>query len=416
MKTDTIQTRRPGRARSVMLNALAGLCLTAASLSATAPAHADAGFQKWIADFASVAAAQGIQRSTYDRAFEGVTIPDPEVLEKARYQPEFRSQIWDYLDTRVNPFTVGIGQQMLQRHRSTLDAVEQRFGIPRSVILAIWSMETNYGAVLERPERLHYVPQALATLAYADSRRARFGREQLIAALKILQSGDIGREQLSGSWAGAMGHTQFIPTSYLAYAVDMDGNGKRDIWRSIPDALGTAASLLSKNGWQNGKTWGYEAAAPSGASRYDGQTKTLAEWERLGFRRPNGQGFPRGDDRAELKFFAGANGPAFLVMRNFFIIKRYNNSDSYALAVGLLADQIAGHGAMAQSWPRPAGTLSMEEKFEIQTRLKSLGYYGGEIDGNLGSGSQAAIRDFQTRIGMEADGVPNTSVLERLRR
>ena len=378
-------------------------------------ARADAGFQQWIRDFASVAQQNGVSRATYDHAFEGVTIPDPEVLEKAAYQPEFRSEIWDYLDSRVNPFTVRKGQEMAQRHAQTLARIEQRFGIDRSVLLAIWSMESNYGDVLERPERLHYVPQALATLAYKDSRRAKFGRTQLLAALKILETGDIRREQLSGSWAGAMGHTQFIPTSYQAYAVDFDGNGRRDIWTSVPDALATAANLLSSNGWQTGKTCGYEAVAPGNGGSYNGQTKTLAEWERLGFRRPNGQGFPRGEDRAELKMPAGTNGPAFLMVRNFFIIKRYNNSDSYALAVGLLAYQIAGHGGMSQRWPRPAGTLSMEEKFELQTRLKSLGYYGGEIDGNLGSGSQEAIRQFQSRVGLDADGQPSSNVLQRLR-
>ncbi|WP_099865645.1 lytic murein transglycosylase [Pararhizobium haloflavum] len=400
-------TRRAGR--------LAAIAATAGFLAA-GPASADAGFQQWIADFRNVAAQGGVSGSVYDNAFEGVTIPDPEVLEKARYQPEFRSQVWDYLDSRVNPFTVRKGQEMARRHGRVLGQIERQFGIDRSVILAIWSMESNYGEVLEKPDRLHYVPQALATLAYGDSRRAKFARTQLVAALKILQSGDIRREQLSGSWAGAMGHTQFIPTSYQAYAVDMDGNGRRDIWTSVPDALATAANLLAKNGWQTGKTWGYEAAAPSGGGRYDGQTKTLAEWQQLGFTRPDGRGFPRPSDRAELKMPAGASGPAFLMLRNFFIIKRYNNSDSYALAVGLLADQIAGYGAMTQRWPRPAGTLSMEEKFELQTRLKHLGYYGGEIDGNLGSGSQAAIKQFQSRTGMDADGVPSQNVLDRLRR
>lgn len=394
---------------------VAGAIALAGSTAAVLPAHADAGFQQWVRDFAGVAAGSGVQRSTYDHAFEGVTIPDPEVLEKARYQPEFRSEIWDYLDSRVNPYTVQNGQEMARRHARTLDQIERRFGVDRNILLAIWSMESNYGAVLEKPERLHYVPQALATLAYADSRRAKFARTQLIAALKILQDGGIRRENLSGSWAGAMGHTQFIPTSYQAYAVDMDGNGARDIWNSVPDALATAANLLSENGWRTGETWGYEAVAPSGGARYDGQTKTLAEWASLGFRRPGGQGFPRGSDRAELKMLGGANGPAFLMTRNFFIIKRYNNSDSYALGVGLLADRIAGFSGMVQEWPRPAGTLSVDEKFELQTRLKSLGYYSGEIDGNLGSGSQEAIRQFQSRSGLDTDGQPTSSLLQRLR-
>lgn len=397
------------------LAALAAAGIAIGLSVASTPAFADAGFQRWVQQFRSTAAQSGISGSTFDRAFQGVTAPDPEVLERARYQPEFVAPVWDYFDNRVNDNSVGVGRQMLRQHDRLLGQIEQRLGVDRHILLAIWSMESNYGDVLERPERLHYVPQALATLAYKDSRRAKFGRTQLLAALKILETGDIRREQLSGSWAGAMGHTQFIPTSYQAYAVDFDGNGRRDIWTSVPDALATAANLLSSNGWQTGKTWGYEAVAPGNGGSYNGQTKTLAEWERLGFRRPNGQGFPRGEDRAELKMPAGTNGPAFLMVRNFFIIKRYNNSDSYALAVGLLADQIAGHGGMSQRWPRPAGTLSMEEKFELQTRLKSLGYYGGEIDGNLGSGSQEAIRQFQSRVGLDADGQPSSNVLQRLR-
>lgn len=395
--------------------AFAGIVLAVSTVAAlSAPASADEGFRQWIRDFKSVATQSGISGQTYDYAFKGVTSPDPEVIRKANYQPEFTSKIWDYLDSRVNPYTVEQGQQMARKYSRLLGEIERRFGVERSVILAIWSMESNYGAVLEERDRLHYIPQALATLAYADDRRAKFARTQLVSALKILQSGDIRREHLSGSWAGAMGHTQFIPTSYEAYAVDMDGDGRRDIWNSVPDALATAASLLSRNGWETNRTWGYEAVAPSNGAAYNGQTKSLAEWQRLGFRRPDGRPFPM-DDRAELKMPAGANGPAFLMVRNFFVIKRYNNSDSYALAVGLLADRIAGYGGMDQRWPRPPGALSMEEKFEMQTHLKRLGYYGGEIDGNLGSGSKAAIRAFQERMGLSASGEPSQDVLNHLR-
>jgi membrane-bound lytic murein transglycosylase B len=276
-------------------------------------------------------------------------------------------------------------------------------------------MESNYGAVLEKPDRLHHVPQALATLAWADQSRAKFARTQLIAALKILQSGDISPSHLTGSWAGAMGHTQFIPTSYLLYAVDADGNGKRDIWNSVPDALATSANLLAKNGWTSGKTWGYEAALPANGALYQGQTKTLAEWAKLGFERPNGKTFPRGNERATLKLMAGASGPGFLMLSNFFTIKRYNAADSYALAVGLLADEIAGHGGVKQSWPRPNGTLDIKEKFELQSRMKELGYYEGEVDGNFGSGSKAAISSIQQRLGMQPNGEPSQKLLQALR-
>ncbi|WP_290999561.1 lytic murein transglycosylase [Hoeflea sp.] len=380
------------------------------------PAQADAGFQKWVSGFYSTAAKSGITRSTYEKAFSGVTAPDPSVLEKARYQPEFTTKVWDYLDSRVNPYTIGKGREMASRHAKTLAAIERHFGVEASVLLAIWSMESNYGEILTKTDRLHYVPQALATLAYADQRRAKFARQQLVAALKILQAGDISTREMTGSWAGAMGHTQFIPTSYLAYAIDADGNGNRDIWNSIPDALATAANLLKKNGWRTGETWGYEAVAPRGGSQYSGQTKTLSQWAALGFTRPNGKGFPDGSRRAELKMLGGPNGPAHLMTKNFFVIKRYNNSDSYALGVGVLADEIAGYGGVDQRWPRPVGTLDVKEKFELQTRLKQLGYYDGDIDGNFGSGSKAAIAAFQSRSGLTGEAIPSQKILDAIRR
>ena len=390
--------------------------VTAASLLFAAPAHADKGFQKWINNFYPTAAKAGISKSTYLAAFKGVTEPDPDVLEKAAYQPEFRHAIWDYLDSRVNPYTVGIGQDMMRQHGRTLAAIEKHFGVDRHILLAIWSMESNYGAVFDKPDRLHSVPRALATLAYADKRRSKYARTQLIAALKILERGDVSPSGLTGSWAGAMGHTQFIPTSYLIYGFDADGNGKRDIWNSVPDALATAANLLQKNGWQPGKTWGYEVTVPANAAKLEGKSKSLAEWESLGFLRPNGKGFKFGKDRAVLKMPAGPNGPAFLMTKNFFVIKNYNASDSYALGVGTLADKLAGFNGVAQAWPRPEGTLDIDQKFELQTRMKTLGYYDGNIDGNFGSGSKAAIQAIQKQLGMEPDGVPSKALLKALQR
>ncbi len=395
---------------------LKGLIIAAATVLAPLPALADRNFQAWIENFYSEAAKAGISRKVYNTAFAGVKEPDAEVLRKATYQPEFTTKVWDYLDSRVNPHTVANGRRMAAEHGRLLTALENHFNVNRHVLLAIWSMESNYGAVLEKPDRLHHVPRALATLAYADQKRAKFARNQLIAALKILQSGDVTTRQLTGSWAGAMGHTQFIPTSYLLYAIDADGDGKRDIWHSVPDALATAANLLAKNGWQPGKTWGYEAVVPASARKYMGQTKTLAQWAALGLVRPNGKAFPRGDDRAELKMPGGPAGPGFLMTKNFSVIKRYNASDSYALAVGQLADEIAGHGSMQQRWPRPPGMLDMREKFELQSRLKELGYYNGEVDGNFGSGSKSAITALQSRLGMSANGEPSMQLLEALRR
>jgi membrane-bound lytic murein transglycosylase B len=377
---------------------------------------ANTDFSRWLAGLYPEAEQQGISRATWETAFSGVTGVDERVLEKARYQPEFTTEIWDYLDARVNPLSIGKGEKMAGYHARTLAEIEKRFGVEQSVLLAIWSMESNYGDIFDKPERLHYVPRALATLAYGDPKRQKFARSQLFASLKILQAGDISKEQLTGSWAGAMGHTQFIPTSYLAYGVDMDGNGRRDIWNSIPDALATAANLLRQNGWRTGKTWGYEVILPVNGERLNDQTKTLAEWQRLGLKRPKGTVFPWPDDNAVLKIFAGTDGPAFLMMKNFYVLKRYNNADSYALAVGLLADRLAGGSGLVQTWPRPAGSLSVEDKIELQERLQRQGFYSGEIDGHLGAGTTAAIREFQIQAGLVEDGVPSRQLLLLLRK
>jgi membrane-bound lytic murein transglycosylase B len=378
---------------------------------------ADIGFKQWLHDFYPEVAKEGISRATWDAAFTGVTEPDPLVLEKANFQPEFTTEIWDYLDTRVHPLAIEKGRKMAKANAQTLAAVEQKFAVEQSVLLAIWSMESNYGAILEQPERLFYVPSALATLAYGDPKRRKFARTQLVAALKILQTGEIGRAHLMGSWAGAMGHTQFIPTSYLAYGVDMDGNGRRDIWESIPDALATAANLLKANGWQKGNPWGYEVVLPTGGEKLREESKTLAEWMRLGFKRAGGGPFPRLEEKALLKVPAGANGPAFLMLNNFSVIKRYNNSDSYALAVSLLADRLAGNGGvLVKAWPRPSGSLNAEEKLELQQRLQTRGLYIGNVDGQLGPATEKAIKSFQVQAGLDPDGIPSQNLLMALRR
>jgi membrane-bound lytic murein transglycosylase B len=380
-----------------------------------ASGEARTAFEQWLDEFQPVAGQQGVNRATWERAFAGVAAIDDRVLAKASYQPEFTTEIWDYLDGRVNPISIAGGRKMDRIHDRTLTAVASKFGVKRSVLLAIWSMESNYGEVLHKPERLHYVPQALATLAYADPKRQKFGRTQLIAALKILQAGDVSVDQFSGSWAGAMGHTQFIPTSYLAYGVDMDGDGRRDIWNSIPDALATAANLLHKNGWRSGKSWGYEVILPPGSASLEGQTKLLSEWQQLGFKRPGNRAFPRPGEKAVLKLLAGERGPGFLMMRNFFVLKRYNNADAYALGVGLLADRLAGYPGMVQRWPRPPESLNAKEKIELQQLLHKRGFYDGEIDGNPGKGTRAAIAAFQKETGVAPDGMPTRSILIKLR-
>ena len=377
-------------------------------------AQAEAGFQRWIQDFRKVAVANGVSGSVYDKAFAGVTVPDPEVLEKARFQPEFQDEAWQYIDGRVHERSIATGRAMLRKYGRLLNDIERKTGVDKHIVLAIWSMESDYGEFLKRTDRLHYVPQALATLAYADRRRAKYARSQLIGSLKILQRGDVSRNGLTGSWAGAMGHTQFIPTSYLAFAVDGDGDGRRDIWNSVPDALWTAANLLDRNGWQTGETWGYEVTLPPGR-KFPGGSMSLSKWQSIGVVRPNGKPFPRPGQNAELKVLQGRDGPAFLMVKNFFVLKRYNNADKYALAVGLLADQIAGYPAPSRDWSRPFTKLSISESEELQKRLKGAGFYDGEIDGKIGPASRSAILSFQAQYGMERDGYASKELLKVLR-
>ena len=377
------------------------------------PASAD-GFGNWVAGFRKTATASGVSGATFDRAFRGVNSIDQEVLEKARYQPEFTAPVWDYFDNRVHENSVGVGRAMAKKYKSWLDKIEARYGVSRNVLLAIWSMESNYGEILKNDKVMRNVVRSLATLAYADKRRAKFARTQLIAALKILQRGDIDESHLTGSWAGAMGHTQFIPTSYQAYAVDMDGNGRRDIWNSVPDALATAANLLAKNGWQSGRTWGYEVNLPAG--KLPAGTLSVAKWQKLGVSRTNGRTFSNGSESATLKVPDGRGGPSFLVTKNFRVLKAYNNADKYAMAVGLLADQIAGADQLARDWQRPFTKLSFTEKQELQQRLAQFGYYDGKLDGKIGDGTRGAIIAFQAKAGMDQDGHPSMEVLSRLRK
>ena len=384
-------------------------------LAALLPSQADAGFQNWIRDFRATAVRNGVPRSIYDRAFANVRTPDPEVLRKARFQPEFKDEAWQYIDSRVNERTIGTGREMLRKHKRLLDRIERDMGVSRNILLAIWSMESSYGEALKQESRLHYVPRALATLAYADRRRAKFARGQLIEVLKIVARGDVSLQGLTGSWAGAMGHTQFIPTSYTAWATDGDGDGRKDIWNSVPDALYTAANLLRDNGWRSGQTWGYEVILPQGR-KFPGGKMSLAEWERIGVRRANGKAFPRPSQRAELKVLQGRQGPAFLMADNFFVLKRYNNADKYALGVGLLADQIGGFPPPTRDWTRPFTRLTIAQSEELQARLARKGFYEGEVDGKIGPVSRSAIKAFQASAGLPQDGFASMEVLEVLRR
>ena len=397
----------------------AGLALALVAGAALGPgkARADAAFQGWVSQFQAEARGAGISDAVLTAAFSGVTSPDDSVLRAARYQPEFVRPIWEYLDSAVSSSRIENGQAMLRRYATELERIEQATGVSRYIVVAIWGMESSYGAVLENRNIVKPVIRSLATLAYADENRRQFGREQLMAALRILQRGDTSAGQMYGSWAGAMGHTQFIPTTYLAHSADYDGDGRSDIWQNVPDALYSTANYLRASGWVAGHTWGYEVQLPQGFDwrlADEVTERTLAQWQQLGVQRVAGRAFPRPDDRAKLIAPAGAGGPAFLMLRNFDVIKRYNNATSYALAVGHLADRLKGFGGFAGGWPRSLQPLTRAQVEQLQTLLTQRGFNTDGVDGKIGPNTRAAIRSFQASIGVIPDGYASTALLARL--
>ncbi|GAA0776954.1 lytic murein transglycosylase [Roseibium denhamense] len=376
-------------------------------------AAADPGFSRFVADFWPTARAAGVSAQTYNSVFAGME-PDTDTLRLMDRQSEFVKPIWEYLDSAVSESRVEKGRELLQQYGPVLRQIEARFGVDREAVLAIWGMETNYGGFMGR----HNVIQALATLAYAAPRRKSFWERELVTALNIVQAGHVRFQDMEGSWAGAMGHTQFMPSSWKAYAADYDGDGRRDIWTSIPDALASTASYLKKHGWQTGKTWGYEVQLPSGFDYHlaDGEkTKTLSEWTRYGVQRMNGRDFPRPSDNAILVLPAGANGPAFLMLRNFYVIKRYNNATAYALAVGHLADRIIGGGPLAGDWSRQHLPLTRSETKELQALLNRRGFQVGAADGKVGPATRRGIRAFQVSRGLVPDGYASAVLLAKLK-
>lgn len=393
---------------------LAMLSLLVAMFAAlSGEASADAGFQKWIANFRPVAAKAGVSKATFNAAFAGMTELDAETVEKMGRQAEFTKKVWEYLDAAVSEAQVRNGREMRKKYAGQLANIEKRYGVDADVVLAVWGIETRYGAKMGD----HNVIHALATLAYAAPRRNEFWTSELVNALKIVQAGHIAPKKMIGSWAGAMGHTQFMPSSWKGYAADYEGDGKRDIWTNIPDALASTANYLADHGWRGGEAWGYEVTLPKGFNRKlvgkDGVT--VGEWQKMGVKRASGAAFPRAGDKAVLKQPGGAGGPAFLVLKNFYVIKRYNNSDFYALAVGHLADRIAGGGEFIGKWPRGYEPLDETERKQVQQILARLGFYDGEIDGAIGSGSKASIMAYQASAGLTQDGHPSKELLKNLK-
>jgi membrane-bound lytic murein transglycosylase B len=395
--------------RSALPVLLTALCL---GMGAT-EASARQSFQQWVESFWPTAHAAGISRATYDRAFKGLT-PDPKVIEAANFQPEYVKPVGEYVDRVVSDKRVTTGKQMLADNKALLDQIEKKYGVDRAVVVAIWGVESNFGT---QPGDMNVI-QALATLAY-ENNRAKFARQQLITALKILQHGDITPEGMNGSWAGAMGHTQFIPTTYQSYAVDWDGDGKRNIWTDIPDALASTASYLKKSGWKPGETWGYEVKLPKGMNPPKGSEKTLrslGDWQKLGVVRINGEPFPRPGDKAGLFVPEGSNGPAFLVLNNFRTILRYNNATSYALGVGHLGDRLKGYGGFVKPWPTDEKRLSLDQRTELQKLLVAKGFLVGDADGVIGPATLEAVKAFQRTKKLPVDGFPSRTILEMLRK
>jgi membrane-bound lytic murein transglycosylase B len=372
-------------------------------------------FHSWLREFRAEAAAAGIRADVMDEAFHGLEINE-RVYALNDDQPEIARAIWDYLDSALSDARIANGRGKLAEHEALLSVIERAYGVDAEIIVAIWGLESSYGAVLGDFDAL----QALATLAY-EGRRTGYGRAQLIGVLKILQSGYATRDILRGSWAGAMGHTQFIPTTYLTYAVDHDGDGRRDIWSNLGDVFASTANYLSASGYRQNDLWGLEIRLPEGfdyALADAEMHKPVVEWAAMGVKPMQGANLMDRFDpnqRTRIIVPAGAQGPAFLIFGNFEAILKYNRSTSYALAVGLLSEEIAGRsGAVMGPWPRSDRPLALEERKALQQALSDKGYDPGPVDGVIGALTRKALRAWQRDNGLAPDGYASAAVLNAL--
>jgi lytic murein transglycosylase len=378
-------------------------------VAADAEDHA-AGFAAWRTAFAAQALAAGIAPQTV-RDVLGQAQWQPRVVELDRAQPEFSRTPWAYLDSAVSAQRVAQGQAKLAEHSPTLQAAAARYGVPATVVTAIWGMESNYGSNFGSFRTV----DALATLAY-EGRRRTWAQAELLAALRIIDLGDIAPEAMLGSWAGAMGHTQFLPSVFLAHAVDADGDGRRDIWGSIPDVAASTARFLADAGWQSQEPWGAEVRLPPGFDHARAELtvrQSAAQWAAEGLQTMDGRPLPPLASAAVLEP-AGARGPAFLVGQNFRTILRYNNSTSYALAVALLSQRLDGGPGVVADWPRDLQPLSREQTRQLQSALNARGFATGTPDGVLGPATRAGLRQYQQSRGLVADGYPTLELLQGL--
>lgn len=385
------------------------------AMTGAAPAHADAKFEAFIQKSIWPRAKEaGVSRELFDKAFEGITEPDPLVLKLANNQPEFTSTTSDYLSKAVTPIRIETGQTKAREEARLLAAIEKKYGVDRHILLGIWGMESNFG----KDKGSMSVMRSLATLMYSG-RRKQFASEQIVAAFRILKRGVVKPDNFTGSWAAAMGHTQFIPTSYLSFAVDWTGDGVRDIWNSKEDALASTANYLAKAGWKSDRPWGWEIRLPKNFNKtLIGRSKwrTVAEWQKLGITRADGEAFTAAHADAFVMVPQGVEGPRFLVTRNFLAIMDYNISHSYALAVGHLGDRIRGQGPIIADWPGAEFDLSFEQRVELQKRLNAKGFNTGGSDGRFGARTYEAIIAYQASAGLPLNGVPSLKLLQHVRK
>jgi lytic murein transglycosylase len=369
-------------------------------------------FDAWIEGFKPRARAQGIKDTTLSHAFRGISY-DADVIRRDRNQSEFTKTIWDYLDTAVSDARVKNGKAALAKQRMTLDRIESEYGVEKEIVTAIWGLESAYGSFRGSNSTI----ESLATLAY-DGRRSEFFEVQLMAALRILQNGDVTASRMKGSWAGAMGHTQFMPTSFEDHAVDFTRDGKRDIWSDDPtDALASTAAYLKHFGWTKGQPWGVEVTIPRGFDYQLAQrkiTKNPAQWAKIGIKGVGGQPV-KDHGKASILLPAGGRGAAFMIFDNFEVLERYNTADAYVIGVGHLADRIAGGAPIRGAWPREDRALTYDERIELQTLLTRNGFDTQKIDGKIGPLTIAAVRSFQTAKGMLPDGYASLRILQELR-
>jgi len=394
--------------KRILLPAILGILSIAAATSASAQAD----FRSCLSSLRGHAAAKGISGQAFDVATRGIE-PDLSILDLMNNQPEFKTPIWDYLSALVDDERVQDGKAAMRQWSQALASAEARFGVDRHVIAGVWGVESNFGKDIGgRP-----LVQSLATLVCYAPRRNEYFKGELMATLKIVQDGDINPAALRGSWAGAFGHTQFMPSTFQRLAVDGDGDGRRDIMASVPDAVHSTANFLKKAGWVNGLPWGYEVRLPRNFdAKLAGRKnkRAVASWAAMGVTRVDGRPLS-GNYQAGIIIPAGVNGPAFLVTRNFDAVYSYNAAESYGLAIALLGDRLKGLPGIQTAWPTDDPPLSRAQRRELQSLLAARGYDIGEVDGKIGSKTREAIKDVERRIGLEPRGRPGGKVLEALR-